>query len=83
MQSKFTRPFDEIRDIKVGKEVWKLPVCIVNLWYAKDYLKHKHIEMVLMDSNVSIQIHGIPFHLISLSGFFGCLKFDHFSLLLV
>ncbi|KAK2406773.1 hypothetical protein QL285_042463 [Trifolium repens] len=51
MQSKFTRPFDEIRDIKVGKEVWKLPVCIVNLWYAKDYLKHKHIEMVLMDSN--------------------------------
>ncbi|WJX71841.1 hypothetical protein P8452_55790 [Trifolium repens] len=51
MQSILTRPFDEIRDIKVGREVWKLPVRIVNLWYAKDYLKHKHIEMVLMDSN--------------------------------
>ncbi|WJX29655.1 hypothetical protein P8452_18271 [Trifolium repens] len=51
MQSKLTRPFDEIRNIKVGREVWKLPVRIVNLWYAKDYLKHKHIEMVLMDSN--------------------------------
>jgi hypothetical protein len=54
MQSMLTRPFDEIRDIKLGKEVWKLPVRIVNLWYVKDYLKHKHIEMVLMDSNVSI-----------------------------
>ncbi|KAK2374407.1 replication protein A 70 kDa DNA-binding subunit C [Trifolium repens] len=51
MQFVLTRPFDEIRDIKVGKEVWKLPVRIVNLWYAKDYLKHKHIEMVLMDLN--------------------------------
>ncbi|KAK2423544.1 replication protein A 70 kDa DNA-binding subunit B [Trifolium repens] len=51
MQSMLTRPFVEIRDIKVGKEVWKLPVRIVNLWYAKDYLKHKHIEMVLMDLN--------------------------------
>ncbi|KAK2360584.1 hypothetical protein QL285_085837 [Trifolium repens] len=51
MQSKLTRPFDEIRNIKVGREVWKLRVRIVNLWYAKDYLKHKHIEMVLMDSN--------------------------------
>ncbi|WJX45162.1 hypothetical protein P8452_32062 [Trifolium repens] len=51
MQSMLTRPFDEIRDIKLGKEVWKLPVRIVNLWYAKDYLKHTHIEMVLMDSN--------------------------------
>jgi hypothetical protein len=56
MQSMLTRPFDEIRDIKIGKEVWKYPVRIVNLWYAKDYLKHKHIEMVLMDSNVSIQL---------------------------
>jgi hypothetical protein len=61
MQSVLTRPFDEIRDIKVGKEVWKLPVRIVNLWYAKDYLKHKHIEMVLMDSNVSIQLFVYPF----------------------
>ncbi|KAK2409928.1 hypothetical protein P8452_71198 [Trifolium repens] len=51
MQSLLTRPFDEIRNVNVGREVWKLPVRIVNIWYVRDYLKHKHIEMVLMDSN--------------------------------
>jgi hypothetical protein len=56
MQSLLTRPFDEIRNVNVGREVWKLPVRIVNIWYVRDYLKHKHIEMVLMDSNVSCNI---------------------------
>ncbi|KAK2410307.1 hypothetical protein QL285_045678 [Trifolium repens] len=51
MQSLLTRPFDQIRNINVGREVWKLPVKIVNIWYVRDYLKHKHIEMVLLDSN--------------------------------
>ncbi|KAK2411276.1 hypothetical protein QL285_046569 [Trifolium repens] len=51
MESLLTRPFDEIRNINIGREVWKLPVRIVNIWYVRDYLKHKHIEMILMDPN--------------------------------
>ncbi|WJX13404.1 hypothetical protein P8452_03794 [Trifolium repens] len=51
MDSIFSRPFDSISQIKTGREVWKLPVKIVNIWYESDGPCRKHIEMVIMDSN--------------------------------
>jgi hypothetical protein len=52
MDSIFSRPFDSISQIKTGREVWKLPVKIVNIWNESDGPCRKHIEMVIMDSNV-------------------------------
>jgi hypothetical protein len=72
MQSLLTRPFDEIRNINIGREIWKLPVRIVNIWYVRDYLKHRHIEMVLMDSNVSCNFFRRDFTYIYLGSPFVC-----------
>jgi hypothetical protein len=72
MQSLLTRPFDEIRNINIGREIWKLPVRIINIWYVRDYLKHRHIEMVLMDSNVSCNLFRCDFIYIYLGGPFVC-----------
>ncbi|WJX77054.1 hypothetical protein P8452_60397 [Trifolium repens] len=51
MGSDLSRPFDSISGIRLDREVWKLPVKIVNIWYEKDSPCRKHIEMVIMDSN--------------------------------
>ncbi|WJX21816.1 hypothetical protein P8452_11196 [Trifolium repens] len=51
LQSALSRPFDSINDINTEREVWKLPVKIVNIWYERDSPRKHHIEMVVMDSN--------------------------------
>jgi hypothetical protein len=52
MDSALSRPFDSISQINAEREVWKLPVKIVNFWYEEDSPFERHIEMVIMDSNV-------------------------------
>jgi hypothetical protein len=64
MGSDLSRPFDSISIIRLDREVWKLPVKIVNIWYEKDSPCRKHIEMVIMDSNVMLSVLFYSFPLI-------------------
>jgi hypothetical protein len=56
MDSALSRPFNSISQINTESEVWKLPVKIVNIWHEKDSPCDHHIELVVMDSNVSYQL---------------------------
>ncbi|XP_039682916.1 uncharacterized protein [Medicago truncatula] len=44
------RPFDDIKDIDDSKDIWTLPVRIVDVWPVISKFKSEHIEMVIMDA---------------------------------
>lgn len=46
------RPFDDIKDIDDSKDIWTLPVRIVDVWPVISKFKSEHIEMVIMDAQV-------------------------------
>ncbi|KAF1876975.1 hypothetical protein Lal_00012449, partial [Lupinus albus] len=50
-----SRPFDFIKDVNDSKHLWKVVVRITQLWYVQVPPKPCHLEMILMDSKVSVK----------------------------
>lgn len=48
------RSFDSINNVTKDKETWKFAVRVTNLWTVVGQSKQPHLEMVIMDQQVSL-----------------------------